>query len=49
MGGGVNDEIDEGDIAIMNSGAIVDERSYNGIGDGDGGMEMREREGLPYG
>jgi hypothetical protein len=37
----VSDGVGEGDVAIMNFGAVVDERAYDGIGDGDGGMEMR--------
>jgi hypothetical protein len=28
----------EGDVAIVNSGAVIDERVYDGIGDGDGDM-----------
>jgi hypothetical protein len=39
--GAVNDGADEGDVVIVNSGAVVDERACDGIGDGDGGMEMR--------
>jgi hypothetical protein len=39
--GAVNDGVGEGDVAIVNSGAVIDERAYDGIGDGDGGMEMR--------
>jgi hypothetical protein len=34
--GAVNDRVDEEDVVIVNSGAIVDERAYNGIG----GMDM---------
>jgi hypothetical protein len=37
----VNDRVGEGDIAIVNSDAVVDERAYDEIGDGDGGIEMR--------
>jgi hypothetical protein len=37
--GAVNDGAGEGDVAIVNSGVVVDERAYNEIGDGD--MEMR--------
>lgn len=39
--GVVNDGVGEGDVTIMNSSAIIDERAYDGIDDGDGGMEMR--------
>ena len=39
--GAVNDRVSEGDIAIVNSDVIVDERVYDEIGDGDGGIEMR--------
>jgi hypothetical protein len=39
--GAVNNGVDEGDVAIVNYGAIDDERVYDGIGDDDGGMEMR--------
>jgi hypothetical protein len=39
--GAVNDGVGEGDVVIMNSGAVVDEWAYDGIGDGDGGMELR--------
>jgi hypothetical protein len=39
--GVVNDGVGEEDVDIVNSSAIVDERAYDGIGDGDGGMEMR--------
>jgi hypothetical protein len=39
--GAVNDGVDEGDVAIVNFGATIDERAYDGIDDGDGGMEMR--------
>jgi hypothetical protein len=37
----MNDGVDEGDVAIVNSDAIIDERVCDGIGDGDGGMEIR--------
>jgi hypothetical protein len=39
--GAMNDGVDEGDVAIVNSDAIIDERVCDGIGDGDGGMEIR--------
>jgi hypothetical protein len=39
--GAANNGVSEGDIAIVNFGDVVDERAYNGIGDGDGGMDMR--------
>jgi hypothetical protein len=39
--GAVNDGVCEGDVAIVNSGVVVDERAYDGIDDGDGVMGMR--------
>ena len=34
-----HDGVGEGDVAIVNFGT-VDEKAYDRIGDGDGGMEM---------
>lgn len=39
--GVVNDEVGEGDVAVVNFGAVIDERAYDEISNGDGGMEMR--------
>jgi hypothetical protein len=37
--GAVNDGVVEGDVAIVNFRVVIDERVYNGIG--DGGTKMR--------
>jgi hypothetical protein len=38
---GTEDAFSDGDVAIMNCGAAVDERMCDGSADGDGGMGMR--------
>jgi hypothetical protein len=38
---GTEDTVSVGGIAIVNSGVVVDERTYDETGNSDGGMEMR--------